>query len=643
MPAVARKRFGLGWLLAVCVGGALGACQCAGLKEGVRYKCSPGTECPTGEVCADGFCREPSELDAGLPRWDASVSWTFENPLAGARDLYAIHGRSPNDLLAVGQQGAALYWDGRGWTPVDAGVDWSLEGVWMASNGLAFAVGDAGGVLRWTSDGWAPPPLLDDRRPLHGVFGGGSTYAAIIVGDGVLEGVKWGGSRFEVAAQDPKLPDGGPPSFRGVWVSSDQRGWVVGESGVAYEPLITGQYTPSNAPTGSTLNAVFGSGANAWMVGERGRLVVYTDAGIIGGVTWDERNIGGNIALRAVTGESSGSADGALGRIWIVGEGGAIFRSDAGGYEQLDAGIRLDLNGVFSPSHDNVWAVGEHGSILHFTGGSWLDVTGGVTRNLRAVWHRGGDDLLAAGDGRALLWRTDGGWASIYANPAPSRLTALWGSDATNVWLASDTGAIVRLKENETAEEDGLPASLRGLWGLGPDDVWTVGAEGDGGVVYRYQVRTGWVTDGRAPEILNGIWGTLPIDLRAVGSGGGIYRRTGDGGWSSEENFGVALNAIWGNSPGDVWAVGNRGTLLHWAGNWTAVEKTPNADLFAVRGRSASDVWAVGARGTILHWDGVGWVPVLAPTQRDLTGIAFGEDGGVWVVGADGTILTAAE
>lgn len=110
--------------------------------------------------------------------------------------------------------------------------------------------------------------------------------------------------------------------------------------------------------------------------------------------------------------------------------------------------------------------------------------------------------------------------------------------------------------------------------------------------------------------------------------------------YMSEASFGVALNAIWGSSPGDVWAVGNRGTLLHWAGSWTAVEKMTNADLFAVRGRSASDLWVAGARGTVLHWDGIGWVPEHAPTQRDLTGIAFGEDGGVWVVGADGTILS---
>jgi len=65
--------------------------------------------------------------------------------------LCCVWGFSDTNMLAAGDYGTILHYDGASWEPVDSGVTSRIFGVWGSSPDNIFAAGDAGMVLR--SDG----------------------------------------------------------------------------------------------------------------------------------------------------------------------------------------------------------------------------------------------------------------------------------------------------------------------------------------------------------------------------------------------------------------------------------------------------------------------------------------------------------
>jgi len=118
---------------------------------------------------------------------------------------------------------------------------------------------------------------------------------------------------------------------------------------------------------------------------------------------------------------------------------------------------------------------------------------------------------------------------------------------------------------------------------------------------------------------------------------------------------GTILEAVGVSGGGDVWAVGSHvagpisgPVVQRWDGQtWTPQEldlpKGPIglSSLYDVKAFGSDDVWAVGSwmgeEPLVEHWDGKRWsaitVPVLAGTERILTGIDGTGPDDVWVVG----------
>lgn len=99
---------------------------------------------------------------------------------------------------------------------------------------------------------------------------------------------------------------------------------------------------------------------------------------------------------------------------------------------------------------------------------------------------------------------------------------------------------------------------------LAPNLVYAAGAEGNSGVIYRYD--------------------------------GSSWTRVYQGA------VGQTFRHVWASGPDDVWAVGNGGTAVHWNGlSWLAVNTGTPIDLQGVAGVSPRELYAVGAGGLILH------------------------------------------
>jgi hypothetical protein len=109
--------------------------------------------------------------------------------------------------------------------------------------------------------------------------------------------------------------------------------------------------------------------------------------------------------------------------------------------------------------------------------------------------------------------------------PTQSRLRAVWGSAANDVFAVGDTGTVLRYDgiawrafPRPTARD------LRALWGRGPTEVYAVG---DSGTVLRYNGVT-W-------KILTAPWKSIVYALFG-GPGAGSVTGVGEGGRIFESN-----------------------------------------------------------------------------------------------------------
>ncbi len=79
--------------------------------------------------------------------------------------LSRVHGCAPDFVIAVGEDGTILFYDGMELSKMDSGTRVNLNAVWVASRNLAFAVGDDFTILRYSNR------LTEDAsQPIEAVY-----------------------------------------------------------------------------------------------------------------------------------------------------------------------------------------------------------------------------------------------------------------------------------------------------------------------------------------------------------------------------------------------------------------------------------------------------------------------------------------
>ncbi len=242
--------------------------------------------------------------------------WSEVELPAGTPMLNWVFGFGPNDVLAVGESGVVLRFDGARFVREPTPTDEDLWGVWGSGPGEVWAVGGRGRaagqatLLRRGQDGWAQVPLPDVERPgVNALFKVWGTAAAdvIVVGQrGIIlrydgadwseEGAGlsddlisvWGSGRDHVVAVGGRgngvaaVYDGRSwrrftlapePGLNGVWTDEPETAWIVGEAGTVF---VLDTATGSVRPAGPELDpearqadfhAVFGGAGELVAVG----------------------------------------------------------------------------------------------------------------------------------------------------------------------------------------------------------------------------------------------------------------------------------------------------------------------------------------------------------------------------------------
>lgn len=304
-------------------------------------------------------------------------------------------------------------------------------------------------------------------------------------------------------------------------------------------------------------------------------------------------------------------------------------------------------NALWGTSAQSVIVVGDNGSILRWDGATWTPMVSGTSDNLLAVWGSGPDNYYAIPNTPNSPWvrflHYDGQlWREQVTDlELDGRLTGIFGTDAGTVFAWGYTGlglGFIVEGPGWGYSERMLPWVPTALWGASAAAVTAVGGSSRRVVWSRDPVSARWRTtyhQERESE-LKGLWGLGPQDLVAVGRSGAILR--GDGGrWrtmsSGSRGF---MTSVWGSGDGAVFVGSDEGIVSRQGGGWRVV--VPGAAISAIAGCGPRLAFAVGERG-VWRWDRDTWQRLASQPAQPLTSaycrdaqslFAVGDNGAVW-------------
>lgn len=151
----------------------------------------------------------------------AGGTWTVhETP--GAKELRGVWMAAPDDALAVGSY-VFLHWDGAAWTDVPDAPSRNYRSVWGFGDGTILAVGNTGSVVYFDGTTWSDIPTLGIKQNLRSVWGP-APGDAFLVGEGGTV-FRWNG--VELAKMEVPTTD----TLHAVWGTGPNDVWVVGGRG----------------------------------------------------------------------------------------------------------------------------------------------------------------------------------------------------------------------------------------------------------------------------------------------------------------------------------------------------------------------------------------------------------------------------
>jgi photosystem II stability/assembly factor-like uncharacterized protein len=351
----------------------------------------------------------------------------------------------------------------------------------------------------------------------------------------------------------------------------DTLGALVG--GVVFTWRASDRTVLTVGPTGAATARAEGASYVIAEVGGRSdsaRVFVYPDTGWI-----VQTNPSGGTPLNGV----HFLPDGRNG--WVVGDGGRTMRtSDAGlNWQVVAGGTVFNLNAVWTTAIDQAWAAGNGGTMMQFDGVSWSrDTSVHATENLYDVCFLTPDTGWTVGSSGVTLRTVNGGqtWKKVYAATGFS-LRSVSFAGSQNGWAVGDNGTIAGTHDGG-ATWFVVPSltgqNLRAVWRV---DASHAVAVGTGGTVLRTVVTPdsiAWelvVPSAGSDNGLEGVCFPSAATGYAVGSNaltGASALRSDDGAvtWTAQvPKTSVTLRDVFFVDALRGWAVGDGGTIVHTA------------------------------------------------------------------------------
>jgi hypothetical protein len=470
--------------------------------------------------------------DAAFVARFTGQGWTAGYSSA-ADTLHALHGRSPDDLWAVGT--AIVHYDGTAWTrrPVPGAT---ARAVWAAAPGVAF-IGDENGAIHRidTTATQLGNPLGVPIRVLFG-FGPDDAYA----GDANGTVLRWNGSQWSFAAQL------GPAPIAAMGGSGPDDLWVAGGVYAHFDRGAWEVLDDDQALAAGTVGLWGDSPDNVWAV--TGALGLKQFDGTVWREHWDSP-----VAFEGVWGSSA--AD-----VHVCGGQGTVQRLNGNAWDTERLAGWQSCRSVHGAS--STFAIASTGGPFAYrlSGDQWVRFGTGAALN-GAIWTHGSGIAMAPGPAGTVL-RYDGSSWSPLATGSPALLHAVWGSSPADVWAGGTGGTLLHYDGTAwTPVPSGTSGTVRRIWGTSAALVFAVADESSGSQVLRYD-GAAWQTVHASVNRLWSIHGRTATDVYAVGEAGTIVRWDGQQWHAESSSTAEALTDVWASPEGDVFAVGARGLIV---------------------------------------------------------------------------------
>jgi photosystem II stability/assembly factor-like uncharacterized protein len=595
-----------------------------------------------------------------LPNLFAQEGWVWQNPLPQGNRLYDVHfiSNPAGYGWAVGIDGTILHSTDGGvtWEFQNSGTSANLEAVYFVDQNLGWAVGSEGTILHTSNGGteWSSQavPTAAQYSYLYDVHFINPTTGWVVGENNIILHTTNGGTTPWTYQYSTLVT---PFTLTGIHFVNETTGWIAGSYGLILQTTNGGgtvadtSWITLNSGTSEFLTDIFFIDSyNGVAVGFNGTIIQTAN----GGNYWSSVPSAGSESLESIFFTSGIPSVG-----WIVGSGGAIYRSDNLGASWLPQTSETStwLYGIHFTDTNNGWAVGSGGQIIHTDDGGanpWFSQTIGTSAHLANVFFTDEMNGWAVGQDSTILHTSDGGDAWDLQTPGTSQdLNDIFFSDANQGWAVGDAGIIMHTSNAGatawTPQSSGTDNTLRAVHFISNDMGWAVG---DAGTIL-YTNNAG------------GTWSSIDIDLTwnlydvhfvnsttgwAVGEFSPILYTT-DGGdhWSQQPYYDYYSIHFTDNYNG--WAAGRYGSVIHttdggvtWNSQTTGIWEDLNYIYFLNDSRTG---WAVGWNGLILRTTDGGdhWYTQSSGTSNSLYGAYFHDVATGWVVGSNGTILYTAD
>lgn len=300
----------------------------------------------TGDCSGTGGCMITLSRATTVTARFTCHGWCPETPQGETANLNAVWGFASNRVVAVGDGGRILQWNGTDWQRITSPVTASLRGLHGVTGGIGYAVGDAGTILKTTNsgDGWS---VMNSTTTVN------------------LRAV-WGATADDVVAV-------GDPIGTKPWLRSDGTTWS--QSGVASSTF------PWNALWGV-------DSLNYFVVGNAGKSVRNNSYAILPDAATDLYGLYYNT----------------INTVIAVGRGSTLLRYNPAGpgwtpmTKPGGTGLVV-LHAVHGVSDTVIFAVGEQGTVWFFNGTSWTVESFPDASQLNDVYVVSSSELFVVGAG----------------------------------------------------------------------------------------------------------------------------------------------------------------------------------------------------------------------------------------------------
>ncbi len=648
--------------------GASGSSAGSGTSGSSRASGSSQTSGTQGDAGADASTADGSTADASLADGSTATSdagverggfcaphWCWSLPLPQGNGVSALWSSPAGHIYEGTEAGLLLVWDGSVWKRVDLGTRARIWSVWGTSDANVWTT-DGSNAFHFDGQRWAadPSPLFAQSPQLLQAISGtaaNDVWMAAQIGLTGAPAFHYDGTQWTALP----LPPSSVTAFSSVSAASSTSVYFGGATSDSPTPPM-GLFQWDGAAWHQLTNTAFVD--TVWATGptdvwfyEAGGLnhspgPTFADLAAIG---TGEQNVG-------LDHDVAGTSDTDM---WLPSSGPTVQHFTGTAWSQVPleepAGVVQGSATVASAGPGSavvgsglgrVWSVqGDAGvSLVPLTpANAW-----GYPVDLSAVWS---DGATVFAGGAVLLKGTPGTaapdvWTVVPWTGTETGIASLWGSSATDVWLA---GTLLAHCDGATAQvvASGLPSgnpaqiTWNGVAGSGPHDVWLVGTKG---MVSHYD-GTQW-TASQAPTVgnLNGVWVSAAGEAWAVGQAGVVIHYVPGTGWSRADFGSNDWQSVWGTPGGDVW-IGGDG-LARRAAAATAFSQAIDtldpaffATVFAIRDDGHGGIVAVGENGNAIRWNGSAWAAEATLTNERLSGLWLDSTGAGWSVGASLAIL----